>query len=448
MSKALVLGAGHVARPLVSYLLEKGHHVTVADQKVSRARELVSGSDAGAALALDASDVAALGAAVEGHDIAVSLLPFAFHPGVARSCIDAGKHMVTTSYVGEEMEALDEEARSAGLTILNEVGVDPGVDHMSAMRVIDAVRARGGRIVSFRSYCGGLPAPDANDNPFGYKFSWAPRGVLLASRNGARYLAEGCEVVVPAERIFRHTHMLHFGEHGDFEAYPNRDSSAYVDVYGFRGIETIFRCTLRHEGWCECMHGFSKLGLLELDEVEVAGKTYAGFMRELLRAAPGEDLPAAAARALGVQPDALPVRNLGWLGMFSERAFEVELTTPLDALGELMFEKLVYAPGERDMIVMFHDFHAAFPDGLQERITSRLVAYGVEGGDSAMARTVALPAAVSAQMILTGRLHAKGVLRPTLSEIYNPVLDELATLGIECAEEFEPLHPLHEEQSK
>jgi len=448
MKKALVLGAGHVAGPLVAYLLERGHQVTVADLAVSRARELVEGSAAGSALELDVNDGAALAAAVASHDIAVSLLPFAFHPAVARCCIEAGKNMVTTSYVGEEMQALDGQAREAGLTILNEVGVDPGIDHMSAMRIIDWVRFRGGRIVSFRSYCGGLPAPDANDNPFGYKFSWAPRGVLLASRRGARYLSEGCEVVVPARRLFRHTHMLELEGHEELEAYPNRDSISYVDVYGLEGIDTLIRCTLRNVGWCESLHAFRKLGLLELDEVEVKGKTYAGFMRELCGAGSGEELSAAVAGALGRRPHALPVRNLHWLGMFSDRAFEVERTTPLDALGDLMFQKLVYAPGERDMIVLFHDFHAAYPDGSRERITSRLVELGVEHGDSAMARTVALPAAVSAQMILTGRLNAKGVLRPTLGEIYNPVLDELATLGIECEEKIEPLNPLREEKSK
>jgi saccharopine dehydrogenase (NADP+, L-glutamate forming) len=448
MSKALVLGAGHVARPLVAYLLEKGHQVTVADQELSKAEELVSGSASGSAMALDAGDKVALARAVAGHDITVSLLPFVFHPVVARCCIDAGKHMVTTSYVSEEMKALDEEAKRAGLTILNEVGVDPGIDHMSAMRIIDWVRFRKGRIVSFRSYCGGLPDPDSNDNPFGYKFSWAPRGVLLASRRGARYLSEGCEVVVASNRLFRHTHMLQLEDFDDFEAYPNRDSISYVDVYGLQGIDTIIRCTLRNVGWCECLHAYKKLGLLDLDEVDVAGKTYADFTRALLAAAPGEDLEAAAARALGRRPHAIPVRNLGWLGMFSDRPFDVERITPLDALGNLMFEKLTYSPGERDMIILFHDFHAAFPDGTQERITSRLVHFGVEGGDSAMARTVALPAAVSTQMILTGRLTATGVLRPTLQEIYNPVLDELATLGIECEEKIEPLNQLLEENSK
>jgi saccharopine dehydrogenase-like NADP-dependent oxidoreductase len=350
--------------------------------------------------------------------------------------------MVTTSYVSEEMQALDGAAKRAGVTLLNEIGVDPGIDHMSAMRIIGAVRQRRGKIVAFKSYCGGLPAPEDNDNPFGYKFSWAPRGVLLASRNGARYLLDGRRVEIRPERLFRDMHVLQVEDFEDFEAYPNRDSIAYIDIYGLEGIETLYRGTLRNMGWCDTLYNLRKLGLLDVEEVDVEGKTYAEFMRDLLGAREDDDLRDAAARKMGVPADSLAARNLEWLGMFSDREFTVEKIGPLDALGDLMFEKLKFEPGERDMLVLYHDFRAEYPDGRRERITSRLIDFGVEGGDSSMSRTVSLPAAIAAHKILQGEITATGVLRPVTRDIYDPVLDELAELGIECRETTERLDDL------
>ena len=437
MKKVLVLGAGLVAKPLVRYLLGHGYEVTCASRTVAKAEKLIDSHAHGRAYPLNLQDEAKLGEFIDGCDLAVSLAPPSFHALVARMCVERRKPMVTTSYVSDEMQALDGPARSAGVVVLNEIGVDPGIDHMSAMRIINEVKQRGGRIVSFMSYCGGLPAPEANDNPFGYKFSWAPRGVLLASRNGARYLRDGRRVTVAPERLFRDMHVLQVEGFGDFEAYPNRDSLGYLDVYGLHGIETLFRGTLRNMGWCDCLYNYRKLGLLELDPLDVAGKTYAEFMRDFLGADPGADLRNAAARKMGVPPDALPVWNLHWLGMFSDRTFTVDRISPLDALGELMFEKLAFKTGERDLIVLYHDFHTVYPDGRKERITSRLIELGQEGGDSAMSRTVSLPAAIGVHLILQGRIATPGVLRPVIPEIYEPVLEELATLDIVCTEQTE-----------
>ena len=442
MKNVLVLGAGLVSRPLVGYLLERGYRVTCASRTVAKAEKLVAGHPNGSAHSLNLKDEAKLRGFVERCDLAVSLVPFAFHPKVARLCIEHRKPMVTTSYVSEEMEALDGAAREAGVTVLNEIGVDPGIDHMSAMRVIDAVRARGGKVTSFRSYCGGLPAPEANDNPFGYKFSWAPRGVLLASRNGASYLLEGRRIEVAPERLFRDMHILQVEGVGDFEAYPNRDSLAYIGIYGLEGIDTMYRGTLRNMGWCDTLYSFRRLGLLDLEEV-AAGGTYADFMRGLLEtaddAATADELRAGAARKMGVPPDALPAWNLHWLGMFSDREIGSEKISPLDALGNLMFEKLAFADGERDMLVLHHDFRASYPDGSRERVLSQMVDFGIPGGDSSMSRTVSLPAAIAVRRILEGGITAKGVLRPVAREVYEPILDELAELGIECRETTETL---------
>jgi saccharopine dehydrogenase (NADP+, L-glutamate forming) len=437
MQKVLVLGAGLVARPLVQYLLDKGYEVTCASRTVAKAEALIGDHPGGKAYPLDLDDQGKLAEFIAATDLAISLVPPPLHPVVARHCLDQGKPMVTTSYVSPEMAALDAEARQKGLVIINEIGVDPGIDHMSAMRIIDDVKQRGGTVTAFKSYCGGLPAPQHNDNPFGYKFSWAPRGVLMASRNGAQYLQDGRTVTVEPARLFRDMHILQVPGCGDFEAYPNRDSVSYQAVYGLEGIPTLFRGTLRNMGWCDCIYTYRRLGLLELDPIQVQGRTYAELMRDHLGAAAGEDLRAAFARKAGLPKDSLPAWNLHWLGMFSDRPVKGEQTTMLDAMGDLMFEKLAFAPGELDLIVLFHDFQAVFPDGHKERITSQLIDFGREDGDSAMSRTVSLPAAIAAHMLLQGEITETGVLRPVMPGIYNPVLDELATLGIACKENTE-----------
>jgi saccharopine dehydrogenase (NADP+, L-glutamate forming) len=434
MKKVLVLGAGLVAKPLVRYLLDRKYQVVMASRTVGKAETMIAGHPNGKAFALNMQDEAQMAGFIKECDLAVSLVPFTYHPVVAKHCIAHRKHMVTTSYVSAAMQELNSPAQAAGLTILNEIGVDPGIDHMSAMRVIDGVRKRGGRIVAFRSYCGGLPAPEANDNPFGYKFSWAPRGVLLAGRNSALYLQDGRKVEIPSHRLFRDMHVLTVEGQGDYEAYPNRDSISYIEVYGLQGIQTLFRGTLRNMGWCDTLFNIGRLGLLSLDEIDVKGKTYATFMRGIAGAAAGEDLRAAVGKKLGIPRESLPVLNLEWLGMFSDRKFAVDRISPLDALGDLMYEKLAFRPGERDMLVLVHDFRAEYPDSRRERIVSRMIDYGVPGGDSSMSRTVSLPAAIGVDMILTGKIRQAGVLRPVTPEIYNPVLDELATLKISCEE--------------
>ena len=437
MHEVLVLGAGLVARPLVRHLLDHGCAVTCVDLDADRAAALVAGHPHGASGALDMNDAAAVAALVAGADLVVSLVPPPFHPVVARHCVDAGKHLVTASYVTPEMQALDAEARERGVILLNEIGLDPGIDHMSAMRVIDGVKARGGRVTSFRSYCGGLPAPWHNDNPLGYKFSWAPRGVLMASRNGARYLRDGRLVETAPERLFRDMHVLAVPGCGDFEAYPNRDSLGYREIYGLEDAATIFRGTLRNMGWCDCLYHWRRQGLLDLEPLTTSASTCGALMRERLGATDGEDLRLAFARRAEIAPDALPAWNLQWLGFFSDRPLPEGAACMLDVTGALMLEKLSYAPGEQDLIVLVHHFEAELPGGAREHVTSQLVAHGQPDGDSAMSRTVSLPAAIAARGILDGTITGAGVRWPVTRDIYEPVLAELATLGIDCVEETE-----------
>ena len=437
MKEVLVLGSGLVARPLIRHLIDRGYRLVIGTLQVERAMEMAAGHPNARVVELDIRDEARLDALIGACDLAVSLLPYTLHPVVARMCLARGKHLVTTSYVSPAMQELDGAARASGVVLLNEIGVDPGIDHMSAMRIIDDARNRGGRVTAFRSYCGGLPAPEANDNPFGYKFSWAPRGVLMAGRNSARYLLDGLPVEVPADRLFRDMHILPVEGIGDFEAYPNRDSLSYLPIYGLSDIQTMYRATLRNIGWCDCLYNFGRLGLLGLDEVDTRRQSYAGFLRGLIGCSPTEDLAAATAARLGLPRLSLPIIGLDWLGMFSGRQLSSDRTAPLDVLGGLMLEKLQFREGERDMLILIHDFRIEFPDGRREHTVSRLVDFGIPHGDSAMSRTVSLPAAIGVDLILQGRISARGVLRPTLPEIYLPVLEELAGLGIECREKTE-----------
>jgi len=446
MKKVLVLGAGMVAGAHVRYLLGLPDvRVTVASRTLRKAAEIVAGHPRGEARQVDLADEAALERFIRECDVAVSLLPFVYHPIVAALCVKHGRHMVTTSYVKEPMVALDGPARKSGVILLNEMGVDPGIDHMTAMRVIDRVRAQGGVVTSFRSWCGGLPAPEANTNPFGYKFSWSPKGVLLAGMNPARYLEDGREVFVDGDALFDRRWTVPVAVEGtsiDFEGYPNRDSLPYLDTYGLTGARTMFRGTLRYAGWCEVMNGVKALGFLgEQSWDDLAGLTYRQFTARLLGSA-GTDVKVEAAAKLGVGLDAPVIRDLDWLGFFGDDPLTIGRGAPVDVLTARMLEKMRYADGERDLLVLQHQFLAEYP-GIAGRparsghVVSTMIDFGVPGGDTSMSRTVGLPAAIGVKLILQGAITLTGVQVPVVSEIYEPVLSELESMGIHFSETWE-----------
>ena len=425
------MGAGFVAGPFVRYFLEKpGYKVRVADLDLEKAQRIVKGYPGGEALRLDLRDEACLGREIRESDIVVGLVPYAFHPIIAKLCIQLKKNMVTTSYASGPMKSLDEEARKAGIVILNEVGLDPGIDHMEAARIIHEVKALGEEILGFSSYCGGLPAPEANTNPFGYKFSWSPRGVLLAGKSPARYLRDGKEVIVPADALFRQPALISIEGLGEFEGYPNRDSLPYGELYGIPEAKTLFRGTLRYSGWCKTLEKISQLGLLDLAEKDLRGLTYRDFIKLQLGNAPDKDIKKALALRLNIEKESDIINRLEWLGLLSENRVPLDKGSGLDILEICMLAKLRYEPGERDMIVLRHDFLTAGPGSKKQKFISTLVDYGVPGGDSAMARTVGLPAAIGTRLILEGKIKAEGVLIPVLPEIYEPALDELREHGI------------------
>ena len=435
MKKILILGAGLVARPLVNYLLDQlEFSVVVADVEVARARKLVSGHPRGRAELLDISDKAALAAAIGRADLVVSMVPYTFHPVVAALAVEQGKSMVTASYVSPAMRELDSRARERGVLLLNELGLDPGIDHMEAMRIIHEVHDSGGQILAFTSYCGGLPAPEANTNPFGYKFSWSPRGVLLASKNSARFLKDGQAISIPAADLFARPEIIFIPGLGEFEGYPNRDSVPYRETYGIPEAVSVLRGTLRFRGWCATLKKMVELGLLDETLKDRTGGTFRGLMMELAQAAPGGDVCGSVAARLGLESGSAILAALDWLGLFDDRKLPAEKGSALDNLAALMIEKLAYAGGERDMIVLQHEFLARTESGQSERIVSTLIDYGVPGGDSSMSRTVGLPAAIAARLVLEGKIRLTGVQVPVHPEIYGPVLEELGTRGIQFEE--------------
>ena len=437
--KVLLLGAGMVTRPGVQYLLDHGCDVTVASRTVSKAEALVKGHESGRAVAFTIDDEDALGKLVSEADLAISLLPAPYHPKVAEACIAHGKHLVTTSYVSPAMTALAPRALEAGIMMLNEIGLDPGIDHMSAMKVIHGVENEGGKVVSFRSYCGGLPAPDSNTNPWGYKFSWSPRAVLTAGLNPAKFLDNGKLMDVPGPELFTHHWPVEVPGCGTFEGYPNRDSMGYVDTYGLKDAHTMFRGTLRYPGWSNTMKVVVGLGLLDQSSRDdLAGKTYAELVAGLIPGGAPETVRADLAKYVGMARDADPLERLAWAGFFSE-ARVPQVDTLLDAVGARLQEVLVLAEGERDMIALHHEFEAVGANGERKRIQSTLVDYGVPEGASAMARTVSLPCAVAVNLILEGRLTLKGLQIPVAPAIYEPVLAELEQLGIVCKEREVPI---------
>jgi saccharopine dehydrogenase-like NADP-dependent oxidoreductase len=342
--------------------------------------------------------------------------------------------MVTTSYVKPEMQALDAEVREKGLIFLNEIGVDPGIDHMAAMRVINSVKNAGGKISSFYSYCGGLPAQQDNTNPWGYKFSWSPVGVMLAAKNSGRYLKNGAVVDVAPEQLFEHYWLLDVPECGTFEAYVNRDSLPYVDLYGVEGIQSMYRGTLRNVSHCESWNYFKKLGLFDQERTFDYGKTSPRQVLAALVDSNGDDLVTDMARFLGIAPYSIAIKKLEWLGLFSTELLPLGVASVFDMFAHVMEQRLVYAPGEVDLLAQHHEFIAEYPDGRREFLTSTMVDTGIPNGDSSMARTVSLPAAIATKMILKGTINLKGVVIPVHPEIYTPVLDELETMDIRLVE--------------
>jgi saccharopine dehydrogenase (NADP+, L-glutamate forming) len=435
MNKVLILGAGLVVKPMVEFLLEHNFTVKIATTTKEKADRMINGHPNGSSQRWSTDETDTLEKLVNEHDIAVSFLPYRYHILVAKMCIKCNKPLVTTSYVQPEMQALDESAKKAGIIILNEIGLDPGIDHMTAMKIIDHIHNKGGKVEGFYSLCGALPAPEAADNPLKYKFSWSPKGVVLASRNSALYLKNGKRVVIEPLNLFKDRFSYDFPGIEDLEVYPNRDSISYIDIYKIHEATTMYRGTFRYKGWCETLDAMKALNMLDDVIIDYSGMDYAGFLSE--RAVTGNiDLRKKVALKLGIPEGSVAMESLEWLGFFSGEKMNVGKTTPFEITASRMINKMLISDNERDVVLMQHIFLADYPGGKKEVIKSSMLDFGSPATNTAVARTVALPAAIAVKMILEKKINLTGVYRPVVPDIYIPIIEELKTLGIEMKEEY------------
>jgi saccharopine dehydrogenase (NADP+, L-glutamate forming) len=435
MKKVLILGAGLVVKPMVEFLLDNSFRVMVASRTREKADALIKGHPLGTSLGWAIDDQHTLEKLIKEYDIAVSLLPYRHHTGVARICIRHGKSLVTTSYVQKEMFDLDKDAKKAGVLLLNEIGLDPGIDHMSAMKIIDYVHNKGGDVSEFYSLCGALPAPEAANNPMNYKFSWSPEGVVLASLNNAQYLKKGKKVYIEPANLFKDRFKHYFPGIGTLEVYPNRDSISYIDIYKIPETSTMYRGTFRFKGWCETLDAMKSLNMLDDTIADYKGKSLADFLAER-SGCDKLELRKNVAAKLAVDEASPAIKSLDFLGFFSDTGIEEDINSPFKVTAGRMIKKMILTKDERDMVLLQHIFLASYPDGKREVIKSSMIDFGSPATNTSVARTVALPAAIAVKLILEKKIDLSGVFRPVVPEIYNPVLDELKILGIEMKEEF------------
>jgi len=437
MKKILVIGAGRSTVSLIDYLIDQAPkhdwHITVADMDLKLAQSKINDPKNATPVQLDVENEAQRKAEIEKVDFVISMLPPFMHGPVAKNCVELGKHLATASYVSEQMLGLNEEAKKKGILLLNECGLDPGIDHASAMKIIDEVHEQNGEIISFKSFCGGLVAPEYNDNPWGYKFSWNPRNVILAGQGTAHYLENGEIKYIPYNRVFTQTETISIEEHGSFEAYANRDSLSYQSPYGLQKIKTLLRGTLRMPGYCKAWNIFVKLGMTDDTYiVKDADKfTYAGWMSSYLPLGKG-NLRQRLIDFMGKEADLSAIDKIAWLGFFDEVKIEMKQGTPAQLLQNLLERKWLLKGNDKDMIVMQHLFEIdnTKNDKLPKKIISSLVVKGENQNHTAMAKTVGLPLGICVKNFLTGKFNLTGVQIPTDKQIYLPLLEELKNFGI------------------
>ncbi|KAL3673372.1 hypothetical protein V7S43_001088 [Phytophthora oleae] len=421
--KIVCFGAGLVATPLVEYLSrEQGNEVHVVsgiEGEVKGMMRKISRRNVKPHVVNVADDSAGVDKLCAEADCVVSLLPATMHTTIAQHCIQHATPLVTASYVSPEMKELDAKAKKAGIPILCEIGLDPGMDHMSAMKVIDEVKAQSGKILSFSSVCGGLPAPEAADNAIGYKFSWSPRGVLTAALNAAQYRKDGKVINVAGEDLLNSSERVDFLPAFNIEQIPNRNSLPYGDIYGIPEAQSLYRGTLRYGGCCKILYQLRNLGLFDMDPSKPIPATWSELLNQL-------------GGLQGLREDANGF--LQWLGAFDQSTPVVKAPSVLDAFCALLQDKLSYQPGERDMAIMHHEFGIEYEDGKKEKRTSTFVGYGSEKGDTVMAKTVGLSAAIGVQLILQDAVQGRGVLTPTTPDIYTPALARLEVEGVRFIE--------------
>ena len=440
MKKILILGAGLSSSSLIKYLLDHSNEhnwkVRVGDMSLELATRKVDKHENGEALEFDVFNERQRIEEIKNADVVISMLPARFHHLVAENCVEFGKHMITASYVSKEIQALHEQAVEKGLMLLNEIGVDPGIDHMSAMKVIDEIKAKGGELLSFKSSTGGLVAPEFDNNPWNYKFTWNPRNVVVAGQSTAQYIDHGKYKYVPYNQLFRRIEKLSILDVGEFEMYPNRDSLSYRETYNLQNIPTILRGTLRRPGYSEAWNVFVQIGATD-DTYKVENSenlTYRDFINSFLPYNQKDPVELKLCNYVGINMESEIMSRLKWLGIFEETKIGLSDASPAQILQKLLEGKWALGAEDKDMIVMQHQFDFKL-NGKNKRITSSLVVRGTDQVHTAMSITVGVPVAIATKLFLTGVIDQKGVIVPTMKDVYEPVLKELEEYGIVFVEE-------------
>ena len=436
MRTILVLGAGRSTQSLIDYLLHHAEsenwHLTLADQNLVWAEQKLRGHHRGTAVALNAGDREARRALITGKFVTVSMLPAFMHPEVASDCLDLGVHLATASYQSEALAKMSEAAKLKGLIFLNEIGVDPGIDHLSAMKLLDEVRSQGAELLGFESFTGGLLAPESPTNPWQYKFTWNPRNVVLAGAGGAvKFKQEGLYKFIPYHQLFRRTEFIDIPGYGRFEGYANRDSLQYRSVYGLDTIPTIYRGTLRRPGFCRAWDVFVKLGMTD-DSYEMEGvaqMTHRSFVNAFLAYHEFNSLEIKLMHYLSIPQDDDLMEKLTWLDLFEDVPIGLDRGTPAQVLEHILSKKWTLGPLDTDMLVMWHKLTYRL-HGTSYVLTSSLVVKGQGPEKTAMAHTVGLPLGMAVKRILTDQIKDRGTVIPITPEWYEPLLEELRDHGI------------------
>lgn len=440
MNSILVLGAGRSSSSLISYLLEQAGNlnlrVTVGDFSEAAAHERVGGHERGRAIAFDIMNAEASAQEISQANLVISLLPAHLHPLVAQHCLEHKKHLITASYVSDDMKALDAAAKSNGLLFLNECGLDPGIDHMSAMQVMDRIKGEGGVIHSFESFTGGLIAPETDPgNPWRYKFTWNARNVVMAGQSTAKYLQRGEYKYIPYQQLFQRITPVSVPGYGDYEGYANRDSLKYIDAYGLQQVKTMLRGTLRNKGFCSAWNVLVQLGCCEDTYAmeRVQGMTHKNFMLSFLDSDSMGTAEQKIAARFGLSMDGEELKRLKWSGLFDDEVIGLDKGTPAQILEHILNKKWKLNSADKDMIVMWHRFGFEVK-GKKKEIQASLIAKGSDSINTAMAQTVGLPLGMAAKALLEGKIKTRGVVIPTIAEIYTPVLGDLEKRGIRLEE--------------
>lgn len=445
MRSVLIIGAGRSASSLIRYLLAKSEnenlHLVVADLSLALAEKKTQKHPNATPIALDIFNKEERQTAISKASIVISMLPAHLHIEIAKDCLLFKKHLVTASYISDAMQALDEEAKQHNLIFMNEIGLDPGIDHMSAMKVIDEIRSKGGNMLLFESFCGGLVAPEYDTNLWNYKFTWAPRNVVLAGQGGAaKFIQEGTYKYIPYSALFRRTEFLEVEGYGKFEAYSNRDSLKYRSVYGLDDVLTLYRGTIRRVGFSRAWNMFVQLGMTDDSYIMEDSETmsYRQFTNSFLPYHPTDSVEIKTRLILKIDQDDIMWDKLLELDLFNpNKIVNLPNATPAQILEKILTDSWTLEPEDKDMIVMYHKFGYEL-NGEKKQIDSKMVCIGDDQTYTAMAKTVGLPVAIATLLILNGKITTPGVQLPIRKEVYNPILKELEEYGVIFNEQTMP----------